>query len=434
MKEMISMEDRIYGLSLLWREAEYNFAYWDELPEVDWNARYLEYLPKVMNAKDPLHYYAELKEFMAVLKDGHTYVIIPEELKPPYRYNFGTTYAEGKHLLWGRPKSSDLPFFSRILSVNGIPVEEYVDKYIYPYIWHENPEAKFAYSMLGYVIGCCERNGVRLETENGSLTLKEEDQEEEAYPPHINHPYLKEAQIVRNEFGFEVSILCQDIAYIRVDTFASEEVAEKVLQAVEKCGSCKGFIVDVRENDGGSSEHGRALAELFFEEKVPDPPSKSPVSIAEYRAYGQYLDLDQLKLTDPWEKKIHDICRHQYYYEEEKKSSVTFRQPVVVLAGPRTASAAEDFLTRMKYQNRAVLMGQKSMGTNGQPFMGRLPGGGSFGICTQKCYLYDGTSYNNVGIAPDIYVENTIEDLRNGFDKVLDTAIRYLSAAVPSSI
>lgn len=430
-KEMISLEDRIYGLSLLWREAEYNFAYWDELPKLDWNARYHEYLPKVMAAQDPLHYYAELKRFVAVLRDGHTYVEIPEEYKPSYTYNFSTTYGEGKHLLWGRPKSSDLPFFSRIAAVNGIPVEEYVSRYIYPYIWHENLEAKFGYSMLGYVISCCERDSVRLETENGSLILKEGSQEEEVYPPQMMHPCLKEAETLCKGFEFQVSILCRDIAYIRVDTFASEEVAEKVMQAVEKCGSCKSFIVDVRENSGGSSRYEKVLAEVFFEEAVPDPPCKSPVSIAEFRAYGQYRNLDQLNLEDPWEKRIYDVCRHGLYYEEEeetpeKKSTFTFHQPVVVLTGARTASAAEDFLARMKYHNRSVFVGQRSMGTNGQPFMGRLPGGGSFGICTQKCYLFDGTNYNNVGIAPDVCVENTIEDRRNGFDRVLDTALQMV--------
>ncbi|MCI8789344.1 MAG: hypothetical protein HFH92_09585 [Lachnospiraceae bacterium] len=48
----ISMEERIHGLSLLWREAEYNFAYWDELPEIDGNARCREFLPIVMAAED----------------------------------------------------------------------------------------------------------------------------------------------------------------------------------------------------------------------------------------------------------------------------------------------------------------------------------------------------------------------------------------------
>ena len=143
-------------------------------------------------------------------------------------------------------------------------------------------------------------------------------------------------------------------------------------------------------------------------------------------------------MQDAWEKKIYDVCRHRLYDVDEteipvKKSTIPFRQPVAVLVGADTASAAESFLTYMKYKNRAVIIGQNSAGTNGQPYMGQLPGGGAFGICTMKCFMLDGTSYNNVGIAPDIYVEKRIEDMKAGFDRAMDEAIRYLRETVAKS-
>lgn len=33
-----------------------------------------------------------------------------------------------------------------------------------------------------------------------------------------------------------------------------------------------------------------------------------------------------------------------------------------------------------------------SYSTNGQPYRGQLPGRGSFGICTMKCFLPNGTN------------------------------------------
>ena len=47
--------------------------------------------------------------------------------------------------------------------------------------------------------------------------------------------------------------------------------------------------------------------------------------------------------------------------------------------------------------------------------------------------MLDGTSYNNVGIAPDIYVEKRIEDMKAGFDRAMDEAIRYLRETVAKS-
>lgn len=437
-KLQLSVEERVYGLSLLWREAEYNFAYWDERPEIDWNARYREFLPIVMAAEDSLVYYTELMRFLAVLRDGHTYVRMPEELKPPYIYKFGTTYAEGKHLLGGKPKSCEVPLLSRIIAVNGTPVEEYVQKYVLPYFWHENMEQCFAYSLLGYVIGCRESGDVKLETDGGDLILTQECEEEEVYAPWLVHQTIREAKRICDEDYFTVRIFDDNMAYIRVDTFADGEVMKALLESIRQCADCRAFLIDVRKNQGGSGHNARALAEVFFEETIPDTPDKSPVNIANYRAYGQYRNLDELDMQDAWEKKIYDVCRHQLYDVDEtevpvKKSTITFRQPVAVLAGADTASAAESFLAYMKHKNRAAIIGQNSAGTNGQPYMGQLPGGGSFGICTMKCFLLDGTGYNNVGIAPDIYVENRIEDRKAGFDRAMDEAIRYLRETVAES-
>lgn len=40
MSENISLDDKIYGLSLIWKEAEYNFPFWKRLNNLDWNNAY----------------------------------------------------------------------------------------------------------------------------------------------------------------------------------------------------------------------------------------------------------------------------------------------------------------------------------------------------------------------------------------------------------
>lgn len=311
-------------------------------------------------------------------------------------------------------------------------------KYVLPYFWHENMERCFAYSLLGYVINCRESGNVKLETEAGELILAPECEEEEVFPPYLVHQTIREARKICDEDDFTVRIFDGDMAYIRVDTFADRDVMKALLEGVGQCADCRAFLIDVRKNSGGSGHHARSLAEMFFEEAIPEPIDKSPVNIANFRAYGQYRNLDELNMENAWEKKIYDVCRHRLYDEDEtempvKKSTVTFRQPVAVLAGSYTASASESFLAYMKHENRAVIIGENSSGTNGQPLMGPLPGGGSFGICTMKCFLLDGTAYNNVGIAPDIYVAKKIEDWKVGFDRALDEAIRFLRETVKKS-
>ena len=46
-RENLSEDEKIAGLSRFWMEAKYNFAFFARIPDVDWDARYFTYLPKV---------------------------------------------------------------------------------------------------------------------------------------------------------------------------------------------------------------------------------------------------------------------------------------------------------------------------------------------------------------------------------------------------
>lgn len=76
----LSLEERVYGLSLIWKEAEYNFPFWNRLEGLDWDKAYREALPKVTAASDMREYYLELSRFISLLRDGHTDLQFPHEV------------------------------------------------------------------------------------------------------------------------------------------------------------------------------------------------------------------------------------------------------------------------------------------------------------------------------------------------------------------
>ena len=41
--------EKLYGLSLFWQEANYNFAFFDQVPDLDWDAAYREFIPRVLS-------------------------------------------------------------------------------------------------------------------------------------------------------------------------------------------------------------------------------------------------------------------------------------------------------------------------------------------------------------------------------------------------
>ena len=49
----ISLLDKINGLSLIWKEAEYNFPFWCNLiDEINWDEEYKKALDRVINTKN----------------------------------------------------------------------------------------------------------------------------------------------------------------------------------------------------------------------------------------------------------------------------------------------------------------------------------------------------------------------------------------------
>ena len=437
----ISINERVYGLSLLWKEAAYNFAYWDERPDLDWDKAYSDFLPLVMAEEDPYEYYKLLERFVALLRDGHTFAEMPEELRPKYRAPVMTKYLEGKHILTCAPKEHEHLLYSEITSVNDMPLCDYLDMYVLPYIWHEKLDSAFFQgSVLGYAINCRERGVVTIGTAGGDFSYTHGEKVEEAGVPDFYQLKHDEFKIMKNVVASPDNILCIDItadniAYILVPSFVDKRLKDELFKNIDLYKDCAGFVIDVRWNGGGNSDNANALTQLFFDGAFREDPSDSPIYIANYGAYAQHRDLDKLDISKPWEKKIYDIGKRKMFNRESleiriKECPAYLNQPVVILSSCVTASAAESFLCLMKTNNRATIVGTASYGSNGQPFIGRLPGGGRYGICTQKCYDMTGVSYNGTGILPDVPVEYTIADFKTQHDALFDAGLSVLRAKI----
>ena len=46
----ISQEDRLYGLAQFWHGTKINFAFFEQVPDLDWDSLYHSNIPKVMAA------------------------------------------------------------------------------------------------------------------------------------------------------------------------------------------------------------------------------------------------------------------------------------------------------------------------------------------------------------------------------------------------
>ena len=58
----LSQTEKLYGLSVIWKEAAYNFAFFDQIPNVNWDSCYQVFVPKVMETKADWDYYPLLEK------------------------------------------------------------------------------------------------------------------------------------------------------------------------------------------------------------------------------------------------------------------------------------------------------------------------------------------------------------------------------------
>lgn len=437
---MLTVEERIYTLSYLWKEAEYNFAFWAMRPEISWDAEYKRFLPLVINAKSDLDFYLLLMRFYALLRDGHTSVMPPFELLEGRNVPFGVIYVEGKYLLSAAAKGREELLLSEITHIQGLPINEYIKKYVYPFYWHELPESLFACndcieSSIMFNFGIDET--ISVITDKGELTFKMSEINETVWADTCVKPPEQLHELFRSE-SLVISLTKDNIAVIEIFDFYHSEITAEFAKNIELLKSCKGYIIDVRGNSGGMGDPPLEIARHFISGKYPvKSDSKTPSHSAKYHALEPYIDFDNPDLSNPWQRKIYEVASHTYYeslaengerngYIDFDEQETVLTAPAIILTNHCTACAAESFVSYFKITGRAKIVGTATYGSGAEAMIRDLPLGGKMWLATTYSKLIDGSEYINIGITPDIAVEKTVKDISECTDKSLITALNLL--------
>jgi C-terminal processing protease CtpA/Prc len=405
-RESLDEAERVAGLSLFWSEARHAFVHFDRVPELDWNRAYRDFLPQVVTAKNTRDYYAVLMRFAALLHDGHTNVYPPEALedrfyaRPPLR----TALVEDKVLITalGSPTLARLGLGvgDEVVAIDGEAVRDYAEHRIAPTVSSSTPQDRDV-RMYGY-----------------ELLMGDADA-----PVHLSvcdaRGRAREITVPRKGYddviapkAFEFRKLPGGIVALTLDHFESDAGVKAFEAAWPSIRRSKGLILDVRGNGGGSSNVGYDILSRLSHAPVPtsrqsaawiDPVRRARAGImVEWRP--------QPGSGNPYRRE------HAEVYDG----------PVAVLIGPRTFSAAEDFVVSFDAMKRGILVGETTAGSTGQPLFFKLPGGGSARICVKRDSYPDGREFVGKGIAPAIEVKTTITDVRMSRDAVLERARREL--------
>jgi C-terminal processing protease CtpA/Prc len=202
-----------------------------------------------------------------------------------------------------------------------------------------------------------------------------------------------------------------NVAYVVLNDFSTNDLVKLWKEAYPKISAASSIILDVRLNGGGSSNIGYEVIRSLVDRSVPTSRQVMRQYNPTDRARGTLMEWTELPAEDL-----------------QVSAGPHYSGPVVVLVGPATFSAAEDFLVAWKNSGRGKMIGEPSGGSTGQPLFFQLPGGGSARVCTKRDTFPDGTEWVGKGIEPDILVRPTAADVRAGKDTVLERAVAFLKA------
>ena len=405
---VITAEERLSGFARLWSAVKYNFAFFDQVPELDWDAVLDAYLPRVLQDQTTQEYYRVLQECVARLRDGHTDVTpataVTDTDMPPLLIR----PVEGKAVVADLVNTEELSKASvrrgmEIIHVDGRAVADVLRENLYPYISASTPQGldRSAYSRLlegpqGTKVT------VRLRALDGSSQEVSLTRESYSSPP----PWLPARQAV-----LEYRELADGIVYITLNSFESEDVVTEFDAVFDRLRQAQGVIIDVRINGGGSSSNADAITARLTDKPLPSSAWKTRQYLPAFRAWGR---------EEMWYHAPPELV--------PPRGDSPFLGPLVVLIGPGTVSAAEDFLIPLHASGRAILVGERTAGTTGQPLFIDLPKGGQARICTKRDTYPDGREFVGVGVIPDVEVHPTQEDISAGRDTVLEKGIKVLRA------
>lgn len=406
----LTNNDKIFGLSLLWKEVSYNFAFFHQVPNLDWDSCYMASISKVLETSNDWDYYLELQRFMSLLQDGHSRIFTPVELRNKY---FGTAtkqlttkLIEGKviitQVLDDSLRTQGMKQGMEIVAINGMDPFIYAEKFVTPYVYASTPQDRKLQIFDQFLLSGSTNEPIKIEIEdfNGKQVTYS----------IFREPWIMEEEMLNSE-PLEFKVIANNIGYLKINNFVgSNSIRPNFDSIYKKILLTDGLIIDVRENVGGWTDISLYILKHFTEKPFNAGKWRSPQNIAAHRSWGSDIEW--------FESKEYEVLPFD--------DRIIYNRPMVLLADESTFSCAEDFCVGFLTMNRGKIVGAKTAGSSGNPIMVKLPGDGVALVCTKQDFFPDGREYVGFGITPDIEVKPTIKDIIQNIDPALEIAIKVV--------
>ncbi|WP_116124695.1 S41 family peptidase [Lewinella sp. IMCC34183] len=422
----LTADERVYGLVQFWTDVKYNFAFFDQVPDLNWDAKLLEYLPLVREADSDYTYFRLLQRLCAQLQDGHTNVYPPgsfyrTRVAPPVRIGV----VDGQFIVENVDSSllAELPLGSTITAVGGVDIDPFVTDSIYPYLSAGSDHVR------------------RIQATNELLRGREGTVEVTAVTP-AGETVRTRLQRPGNRQGTRwartdpqlpparFALLADGVGYLQLNTFADPAVADSFQVYRPQLEGANALVIDLRNNGGGNSSVGYDVLRHFLQDPVVTSAWRTREHRSAFQAWGQYYADKGITSPDDFTQRALRTFRGDFWYYGDADTltpaDTVYHLPVAVLVSHQTASAAEDFLVAADAVPTFTYVGEASFGSTGQPLAIFLPGGASARVCTKRDTYADGREFVGPGVQVDVEAQPSVADFLAERDVVLEAALELL--------
>ena len=377
---------RLLGLFRLWNTMEYNYPYLDVLDN-DWHDLLPEYIARMLDGKNQKSYELTLASLSAKLQDAHIalynseYYIMEAGI---YGVPVEIMQAENE-IVVSKVLKEDCPLQvgDVIKELDGKDINDVLAERM-EYI-SVTTEDKFINQIGRYLM--------RSSHKNIKVTVLR-DEEEKTFKVKGGMEYYLMQETAEKPY----EILDGNIGLINPSALQPKGFSSVMSQLK----STDGLIVDFRQY----------------------PSDFIAYDFAEYLVDGVK---PFLICTTSTESKPGVFSGNIKYSGRPENSNIEpYEKPVVVLMSEKTQSMAEYTIMSIRNGENVTVMGENSVGSNGDIAYLPLPGGINMSFTSQGIYTPEGGQTQRIGLTPDIEVHPTIEGIKEGKDELKEAAVSYI--------
>ena len=197
-------------------------------------------------------------------------------------------------------------------------------------------------------------------------------------------------------------LIDNEIGYLRLRAFnenSSNQLKGEILK-LKKNNKLVGYILDLRNNPGGLLTQAVKISDFFLDD-------------------GEIVSTRGRKSRE----------NRKTFAERHYKGDIIKGKPLIVLINNGSASASEIVAGALQDHKRAVLLGETTYGKGSVQSIIPLRNRGAIRLTISKYYLPSGKSISEVGVTPDIRIEEENDDflINTITDNQLNYAVKLLS-------